>query len=326
MINRRQLSLGMAATALGGLGLAAPALAQPAWPSRTLRVVVPFPPGGAIDAMMRIVAPYLEKSLGRPVIIDNRPGAGGVIGTEAVLRAKDEHTLLMTAMGHVIYPYLNKALPFDPLKDFQPIATIALVPNLVVVPAASPFHSLAELIAYAKAHPGEVTYGSAGVGTSLHLTAALFAAMAGITLKHVPYKGSAPAITDLIGGRIQLMFDSSTSASQMIREGKLRALATATTQRSASFPQLPTIAEAGVPGYQVDWWYGLLAPASQGEAAVAQVAAAVNQALDADEVKKRFAAIHIDPLKTGRAAFRDRLAQDSKAWSGIIQKLGISPE
>ncbi|WP_312130820.1 Bug family tripartite tricarboxylate transporter substrate binding protein [Diaphorobacter nitroreducens] len=326
MINRRQISLGMAATAFGGLRLTAPAMAQPAWPAKTLRIVVPFPPGGAIDAMARIVAPYVEKSLGKPVIIDNKPGAGGVIGTEAVLRAKDEHTLLMTAMGHVIYPYLNKTLSFDPLKDFQPIATIALVPNLVVVPASSPFHSLAELIAYAKAHPGELTYGSAGVGTSLHLTAALFAAMAGITLKHVPYKGSAPAITDLIGGRIDLMFDSSTSSSPMIREGKLRALATATTQRSAALPHLPTIAEAGVPGYQVDWWYGLLAPAGQSEGAVAQVAEAVSEALDADEVKKRFATIQIDPLKTGRPAFRNRLVQDSKTWGAVIQKLGISPE
>lgn len=326
MINRRQLSLGVAATALGGLRCTTAALAQPAWPARQLRIVVPFPPGGAIDAMARIVAPYVEKSLGKPVIIDNKPGAGGVIGTEAVLRAKDEHTLLMTAMGHVIYPYLNKTLPFDPLKDFQPVATVALVPNLVVVPAASPFRTLAELIAHAKAHPGELAYGSAGVGTSLHLTAALFAAMAGITLKHVPYKGSAPAITDLIGGRLDLMFDSSTSSSQMIREGKLRALATATTQRSAALPQLPTIAEAGVPGYQVDWWYGLLAPAGQNEGTVVQVADAVNQALDTDEVKKRFATIQIDALKTRRAAFRERLAHDGQAWGAIIRKLGISPE
>lgn len=324
----RALALALAVgVAMVGTAMVRPATAQ-SYPTRPVSIVVPFAAGGPTDTVARNLADAMNKALpGSNFIVENLGGAGGTLGAGKVAKATpDGYTLLLHHIGMATAPTLYRKLSFDPRKDFEYIGLINEVPMTFLAKKDLPPNSIKELLPYLKANASKMTLANAGVGSASHLCGLLFMSTVDQDLTTVPYKGSAPAITDLIGGRIQLMFDSSTSASQMIREGKLRALATATTQRSASFPQLPTIAEAGVPGYQVDWWYGLLAPASQGEAAVAQVAAAVNQALDADEVKKRFAAIHIDPLKTGRAAFRDRLAQDSKAWSGIIQKLGISPE
>ncbi|GGH66864.1 hypothetical protein GCM10010975_36110 [Comamonas phosphati] len=295
------------------------------WPTKAVRIVVPFPPGGAIDAMIRAMAPNLTESLGQAVIIENKPGAGGVLGTESVLRANDGHTLLMTAMGHTLYPELNAGLKFDPLDDFKPIASIGVVPNVVAVPADSPFNNLGDLIRYAKGHPGKLTYGSAGNGTSLHLTAALFMHQAGIDVQHVPYKGSAPAVTDLIAGRIDMMFDSSTSASSFIAAKKLKALAVAATDPSPLLPGVPTIAQSGVPEYKIRWWYGLLAPASLSDAAIDRVNEAVQKAWTDPELIQRFANIRVEPLKMTRKEFSSMVKADRGFWKQRIPELGIKP-
>lgn len=295
------------------------------WPTKAVRIVVPFPPGGAIDTMIRAMAPDLTESLGQAVIIENKPGAGGVLGTESVLRANDGHTLLMTAMGHTLYPELNPGLKFDPLDDFKPITSIGVVPNVVVVPADSPFNNLGDLIRYAKRHPGKLTYGSAGNGTSLHLTAALFMNQAGIDVQHVPYKGSAPAVTDLVAGRIDMMFDSSTSASSFIAAKKLKALAVAATDPSPLLPGVPTIAQSGVPEYKIRWWYGLLAPSSLSDAAVDRVNEAVQKAWTDPELIQRFANIRVEPLKMTRKDFSSMVKADRSFWKQSIPELGIKP-
>jgi len=320
----RRVVLVLAACALGAL--AGPALAQdPPWPGKPVKIVVPFPPGGAIDAMIRALAPSLGESLGQPVVIENKPGAGGVLGTEAALRANDGHTLLMTAMGHTIYPELYADLKFDPIADFKPIAPVGVVPNVVVVPAGSPFDTLEALIAYARRNPGKLTYGSAGHGTSLHLTAALFMQQAGIEVQHIPYKGSAPAVTDLVAGRIDMMFDSSTSAGPFIAAKKLKALAVAATDPSPLLPGVKTIAQSGVPGYRMKWWYGLLAPKGLDDQAVDRVAQAVSAAWSQPDVLERFAALGVEPLKMTREAFTAMVIQDRQAWKARIPALGIKP-
>jgi tripartite-type tricarboxylate transporter receptor subunit TctC len=273
--------------------------------------------------MIRAMAPNLGEALGQPIVIDNKPGAGGVLGTEAVLRANDGHTLLMTAMGHTIYPELYANLSFDPIADFKAVAPIGLVPNVVIVPADSPFSRLEDLIRYAKQHPGKLTYGSAGNGTSLHLTAALFLQLAGIDVRHVPYKGSAPAITDLAAGRIDMMFDSSTSASPFIAARKVKALAVAATERSPLLPGIPTIAQSGVPDYRIQWWYGLLAPRSLPDAAAEKVAQAVQAAWRDPAVTERFDTIRVEPLKMGRQAFGEMIRKDRQAWKQRIPAMGI---
>lgn len=322
MIRRRAIS-GLIPL-LAALGMPSIALAQ-AWPTKPIKIVVPFPPGGAIDSMIRAIAPSLNASLGQPVVIENKPGAGGVLGTESVLRANDGHTLLMTAMGHTIYPELNSSLSFDPIADFKALAPVGVVPNIVIVPANSPFSRLEDLIQYARKNPGKLSYGSAGNGTSLHLTAALFLQMAGIKMEHVPYKGSAPAITDLVAGRLDMMFDSSTSASPFIASHRVKALAVATTQRSALLPGLPTVAEAGVRDYKINWWYGLLAPASLSEDAADKVSKAVLGALADPEVIARFATIRVEPMKMDRAAFGEVIRKDRQEWKTRIPALGITP-
>ncbi|MBO9356571.1 tripartite tricarboxylate transporter substrate binding protein [Bordetella petrii] len=320
----RRIVFLLVAAVLGALAL--PAAAQdPAWPVKPVKIVVPFPPGGAIDAMIRALAPSLSQSLGQAVVIENKPGAGGVLGTEAALRANDGHTLLMTAMGHTIYPELYADLKFDPIADFKPIAPVGVVPNVVVVPENSPFNTLEDLITYARRHPGELTYGSAGHGTSLHLTAALFMQQAGIDVQHIPYKGSAPAVTDLVAGRIDMMFDSSTSAGPFIAAKKLKALAVAATDPSPLLPGVKTIAQSGVPEYRMTWWYGLLAPKSTDDAAVDRVSKAVSAALNSPEVIERFAALGVEPLKMTRQAFGAMVAHDRQAWKERIPALGIKP-
>lgn len=324
MTRRRALSALIPVATAFGMPLRASAQAA-AWPSKPLKIVVPFPPGGAIDSMIRAMAPNLGASLGQAIVIENKPGAGGVLGTESVLRAGDGHTLLMTAMGHTIYPELNSNLSFDPIADFKALAPIGVAPNVVIVPASSQFSTLEELIAHARKNPGKLTYGSAGNGTSLHLTAALFLQMAGIQMEHVPYKGSAPAMTDLVAGRIDMMFDSATSAGPFMASHRVKALAVASTQRSALLPGLPTVAEAGVRDYKINWWYGLLAPASLSDEAADKVSKAVLAALHDPEVVARFATIRVEPLKMERSAFAELLKKDRREWKARIAALGITP-
>ena len=239
--------------------------ADDAWalyPDRIVRIVVPFAPGGGTDVIARTLAQEMAKDLGATVVIENKPGAGTIIGTQAVAASEpDGYTLLMGTFANAVNPSLNARLPYDPHKDFAPVALIARSFNIVVVNPRSPIHSIADLIAAAKADPDKLSYGTFGTGTSAHLAGELFKNMAKVNLTTVPYKGAAPGITDLIGGQIQVMFTTVASAASLIAGGRLRALAVTSAERSPAFPHLPTVAEAGVPGYSAESWYGLFAPA-----------------------------------------------------------------
>jgi tripartite-type tricarboxylate transporter receptor subunit TctC len=225
------------------------------YPERVVRIVVPFAPGGGTDVIARTLAQEMAKDLGASVIVENRPGAGTIIGTQAVAASEpDGYTLLMGTFAHAVNPSLNAKLPYDPHKDFAPVALVARSFNIVVVNPKSSFRSIADLIAAAKADPGKLSYGTFGTGTSAHLAGELFKNMAKVDLTTVPYKGAAPAITDLIGGQIQVMFTTVASAAPLIEGGQLRSLAVTSAERSPAFPQLPTVAEAGVPGYAAESW------------------------------------------------------------------------
>lgn len=293
------------------------------WPENTVRIVVPFPPGGAIDTMTRVLAPHLEDGLKQAVVVENRPGAGGIVGTEAVSRSTDGHTILMTAMGHVIVPALYSKITYDPMADFRALAPVGVVPNVLVVPADSPYQSVQDVIEAAKANPGTLTFGSAGAGSSLHLTPALFAAMADIDLTHVPYRGSGPASIDLVSGRIDMMFDSSTSIAPFVENGKLRPLAVATSKRIDAFPDLPTIAESGLPDYAVDWWYAMLAPKDLSDEAVQKVAALVAETLKKPEVIERFSLIKVEAMEGDTQTLSEAMQNDSKKWGDLVRQLGI---
>jgi tripartite-type tricarboxylate transporter receptor subunit TctC len=232
------------------------------YPDRIIRIVVPFAPGGGTDVIARTLAQEMAKDLGATVIIENKPGAGTIIGTQAVATSEpDGYTLLMGTFANAVNPSLNAKLPYDPHKDFAPVALIARSFNIVVVNPKSPIKSIADLIAAAKADPDKLSYGTFGTGTSAHLAGELFKNKAKVNLTTVPYKGAAPGITDLVGGQIQVMFTTVASAASLIAGGQLRALAVTSAERSPAFPQLPTVSEAGVPGYSAESWYGLFAPA-----------------------------------------------------------------
>jgi tripartite-type tricarboxylate transporter receptor subunit TctC len=232
------------------------------YPDRIVRIVVPFAPGGGTDVIARTLAQEMAKDLGATMIIENRPGAGTIIGTQSVAASEpDGYTLLMGTFANAVNPSLNSKLPYDPHKDFAAVALVARSFNIVVVNTASPIKSIADLIAVARVDSNKLSYGTYGTGTSAHLAGELFKSMAKVNLTTVPYKGAAPAITDLLGGQIQVMFTTVASAASLIAGGQLRALAVTSAQRSPAFPELPTVAESGVPGYSAESWYGLYAPA-----------------------------------------------------------------
>jgi len=316
-MQRRSLMLGLAAAPF----LLSPARAQ-AWPDRPVRVIVPFPPGGAIDAMTRLLAPVLGDSLGQPVVVENRPGAGGTIGTDAAVRSGDQHTLLMVSMAHAVNPAMYSSLPYQP-ADTVPVAPVAIVPNLLVVPANSPFKDVRGLIEAARAKPGQITYASAGSGTSIHLAGALFASMAKLDLIHVPYRGSGPAIADLLSGRVDMMFDSITSSAPHIAAGRLRVLAATTSKRARAYPELPTVAEAGLPGYAVDPWFAMLAPRDLPAAARQRVEAAVIAALAAPGMQEKLAAIGAEPMSGGAESLARLIAEETRKWAAVVQEQGI---
>jgi tripartite-type tricarboxylate transporter receptor subunit TctC len=320
-MQRRTLLLGLAAAPLARPSLIRPAQAQ-SWPSRPLRVIVPFPPGGAIDAMTRLLAPNLSDALGQPVVVENRAGAGGTIGTEAAARSADQHTLLMVSMAHAVNPSLYPRLPYDS-ADLVAVAPVAVVPNILVVPASSPIRDVPGLIVAAKRKPGELTYASAGNGTSIHLAGALFCAKAKVDLTHVPYRGSGPAIADLLGSRVDAMFDSITSSAPHIADGRLRVLAATTSKRAQAYPDLPTVAEAGVPGYAVDPWFVMLAPRDLPDAARKSAETAVLAAMRDDSIRQKFASIGAEPMDGDAASLQRLISAETTKWTEVVQQSAI---
>ncbi len=324
---RRTLTLA-AGSALGLLALASPAAHAQAFPAKAITIVVPFSAGGTTDILARVIGQHMSSDLGQPVIIDNRAGAGGNIGTQLVARAApDGYTILMGTVGtHAINQSLYPKLPFDPIKDFAPLTRVALVPNLLVANPTQPFKTVKELMAYTKANPGKVTFGSSGNGTSIHLSGELFKQMAGVDIQHVAYKGSAPAVNDLLGNHIAIMFDNMPSAIGHVKAGKLRPLAVTTAKRSPALPDVPTIAEAGVPGYEATSWFGLLAPAKTPAPVVAKLNAAILKALADPDVKKKLQEQGAEPLGETPAQFAAFIESETVKWGKIVKQSGATAQ
>ena len=324
---RRTLTLA-AASALGLLALTPLAAQAQAFPTKAITIIVPFSAGGTTDILARVLGQFISKDLGQPVIIDNRAGAGGNIGTQLVARAApDGHTILMGTVGtHAINQSLYPKLAFDPIKDFAPLTRVALVPNLLVANPAQPFKTVKELMAYAKANPGKVTFGSSGSGTSIHLSGELFKQMAGVDIQHVAYKGSAPAVNDLLGNHIAIMFDNMPSAIGHVKAGKLRPLAVTTAQRSPALPDVPTVAEAGVPGYEATSWFGLLAPAKTPAPVVAKLNAAILKALADPDVKNKLLEQGAEPAGETPAQFAAFIASETVKWGKIVKQSGATAQ
>jgi tripartite-type tricarboxylate transporter receptor subunit TctC len=310
-----------------GLCLAVCSTAASAYPDRPIRIVLGFPAGGGADVVLRTVTPGLAEELGQPVIVDNRPGAGGNLGMDIVAKAApDGYTLLMAAPGLATNASLYENLPFDPAKDFTAIGMVSSVPNVLVVNPSLPFKTVAQLIAYAKSHPGELNYASSGIGTSLHLAGALFERDAGIQLTHVPYRGGPAAINDLIGGQVQMMFTVVPLAGPQIKSGKLLALAVTGETRSPTLPDVPTMIEAGLTGYTATTWNGLVAPAGTPAPIIKQINAALQKVLDRPDVQKTFAGMGQDVVKDTPEQFDAMLKDETQKWERVIKDAGIKAE
>ena len=323
--SRRQFTL-TAAAATGAALLPASrfALAQDKWPTKTIRFVIPFPAGGTTDIIGRIVAAELHKAWGESVIADNRAGAGGNIGAEAVARAApDGYTMLVCTVGtHAINESLYSKLNFEPRKDFAPVTLFAMVPNVVVVHPSVKAESIQELIALLKANPGKINYASSGNGTSIHLSAELFKTMTGTEMTHIPYRGSAPAVTDLLAGTVSVMFDNLPSAMPHIKAGKLRALAVTSAKRSPSLSDVPTVAEAGVPGYEASSWFGLVAPADTPKSIIDKTQQAVAEALKQPEVREKLSAQGAEPVGNTPEEFARFIEAETEKWGKVVRDSG----
>ena len=309
----------IALTALGPASVAAQG-----YPSRPIRLVVPFTPGGGSDIVGRIVGQKLANGFGQSVVIDNRPGAAGIIGTDLVAKAApDGYTLLLGSGSHSINASLGRKLPYDALADFAPVSRLATIPNVLVVHPSVPVGSVKEIIALAKAKPGQLNYGSAGSGSTNHLAMGLFNSLARVEMVHVPYKGSSPAEADLLAGRIQLMFAPVTALLQQVRAGNLRAIAVSSVRRSPLVPDLPTIAESGVPGFAVESWYGVLAPARTSREAIAKLNNEIGRILQMPEVRERLAGIGAEPIASTPGEFAAHIKSEIAMWVDAVKRSGV---
>lgn len=318
----------VAGTALTGMLLVTggDALAQ-AYPSRPVRIISIFPPGGGNDILCRAVAQKLTENLKQQVIVENRPGANGIIGTEAAARsAPDGYTITLIPSGHAVNASLYRKLPFDSVKDFTPISLAGSSPLVVALHPSVPVKSIRELVALARARPGQINYGTAGVGSSGHLAGALFESMTGTTLAHIPYKGMSIAVTDVIGGQVYMTFGTSLSVVPHVRSGRLRALAVTGAQRSPALPDLPTVAESGVPGYEASLWYGFVGPARLPAEIVQRLNAEIAAALAAPEVRERLASQGVDARSSTADEFARLLVSDLDRWAKVVQRLGLRAE
>lgn len=302
---------------------AAPAYASQNYPVRPVRIIVPFPPGGGVDTVARILGQALTARLAQQVVIDNRGGSGGLIATEIAARASaDGYTLLFCSAGFAIAPHLYRKPPYDALRDFAPVVLVGAAPYLLVVHPAVAARSVRELIALAKAQPGRLNYASAGRGSALHLTAELFKALAGVEIVHVPYKGSAPALADLLSGQVQMTFNPAAVVLPHVRAGRLRALAVSGAARTQLAPELPTVAEAGVPGFEASGWYGVLGPARMPAAIVRALNREVAALLEEKEFRERLAAVGVEPLGGGPERFAAFIVSELAKWGEAVRLAG----
>lgn len=309
------------------LGLATTLAAAQAWPSKPISLVVPFPPGGSSDVLARALTTELSQSLGQPVIVESRPGAGATLGADYVSKAKpDGYTLLMGAVHHTIATSVYKKLPYDFEKSFAPITTVALVPNVLVVNAKSSATDVKSLIALAKASPGKLSFGSNGNGTVQHLVGTQFSGLAGIELLHVPYKGSAPLTTDLLGGQVDMSFDTLTPVVQHIKGGKLRALAVTTAKRSSTLPDVPTLAESGLKDFDQGTWFGVLAPAATPKDIVTKLNAAMVKIIQSPEFKKRMKDIGAEPVGNTPAEMTAQIEADTSKCRQLVKESNVAIE
>jgi len=308
--------------------IAATAAPAAEWaPQRPVRMIVPFPPGGAVDTIARIVASGLPARFGQQVVVDNRGGANAIIGTELTARAApDGHTILVVPAGHAITPSVTRKLPYDSLKDFAAIGLIGNSAYMLVVGPSLPARTVNEFVALAKARPGQLNYAFTGHGNATHVAGELFKVLSGIDMVGVNYKGGGPALTDVMGGHVSAFFSGVSSGTPHVKAGKLRALGVTTARRSSALPEVPTIAEAGVPGYEVDAWYGVLAPAATPPAIIARLNRDLTQLLSTADMKERLFAAGLDARPSTPAEFRDRIARDIARWAELVKKAKIPVE
>ena len=307
--------------------LASPAVAQ-VWPAKPLRIVVPFPPGGGTDIGTRILAQKLQEAWGQAVVVENKPGAAGIVGTELTAKsAPDGYTFMMGNIGtHAINVSLYKQLSYDPVKDFAPVSMVADLPLLLLVHPSVPAKSVQELIQLAKSQPGKLNFSSSGAGGSMHVAAELFKSMAGVDMVHIPYKGGAPAVADLISGQVPLSFATVLETIQFVKAGKVRALAVTNSRRSMALPDLPTISEAGLPGYQSISWLALFAPAGTPKEIVNKASAETVRILKLPDVRERLLAQGAEPIGSTPEQLAAILAQDIAKYARVIKESGYKPE
>lgn len=307
----------------------APALAQPdGYPSRAVTVVVPFPPGNTGDVLWRTLGEALSKDWGKPLVVDNKPGSGGAVGAQIVSKAPaDGYTLLHGSSGPIaIGPHLNKNITYDPRKDFTPIMLVAGVTQAIVVRTDSPFKSVQDLIAYAKAYPGKLNYGSGGTGSTQHLTGELFKQNAKVEITHVPYRGAAPAYTDLLGGQVDYVVDSISAAVPFVQAKQMRILAVSTAKRDPVAPEAPTLAESGLPGFDVLGWLGLVGPTGMNPAVRDRINADVKKAMQTDSAIQTFTKLGMQPIGSSAEEFKRYIDSEYKRWGDAVKAAGIKPE
>jgi tripartite-type tricarboxylate transporter receptor subunit TctC len=309
------------------LALGSHEAAAQSYPARTIKIVVPATPGGAIDLIARSLGEKLTGSLGQPTVVENKPGASNNLGTDFVAKsAPDGYTLLIIASSHATNKHLFKSLPYDPVKDFEPVVYTHIVPLLLAVNPSVPAKTVAELTAWIKANPDKAIYASSGPGSSLHMAAELYMSMTGTKMQHVPYKGSSAAHPDLLAGRTAMIFDTITAVRGHVKAGALRGIAVTTLKRSSSMPELPTIAESGLPGYDASTWGGILAPAGTPKDIVAKLNGAINAALKQDDVRSRLTGAGVE-IQGGTPGEFGKVIQDEiDKWGRIVKEAGIQPE
>jgi tripartite-type tricarboxylate transporter receptor subunit TctC len=310
------------------VGTILPAAAQAPWPSKTITYVVPFAPGGNTDTLARLIAPKLSAALGQPIVIDNKPGAGGNIGSDFVAKAKpDGHTILGgTISSHAINASVYPKLPYDVVKSFEPVILLGTSPLVLVAGAATPYQSLQQVIAAAKAKPGELTFASAGSGTSPHLAGELLKMTAQIKMEHIPYKGSGPAVTDVVAGHVPLMFDTTLVVGSHVKAGKLRPLAVTSSKRISSMPDVPTAAESGVPGFEVATWQAVFAPAGTPKPIVDRLNTEIAKILKQPEIEARLADLAVDAGGGSSESLREMQRAEVVKWEKVVKEAGVKPD